>query len=152
MQGAAAVRHRDDFARRAVVEVSESAVAWESPGARTGHTGSIHGASRSSARIGADTRMSMPGGVPSRYGRNELPSLWTGTSRGVAARARVWQCAENADGVFLDRSQLGSLIEAEHDWHTNAGQHTAPMPRITPDMTAPPAPAPRARAWVETLF
>ena len=66
--------------------------------------------------------------------------------------ARLWRCAENADGVFLDRAQLGSLIEAEHDWHTNAGQHTAPMPRITPDMTAPPAPAPRARAWVETLF
>jgi uncharacterized protein len=64
---------------------------------------------------------------------------------------RVWKCPKG-DGVFLDRAQLGSLIEAEHDWHINAGQDTAPMPRITPDMTQPPQPPPRARAWVETLF
>lgn len=67
------------------------------------------------------------------------------------ADVRVWQCPQG-HGVYLDRSQLGSLIEAEHDWHVNAGQHTAPMPRITPDMTAPPQPTRRARAWVETLF
>lgn len=55
-------------------------------------------------------------------------------------------------GVFLARADLGALIEAESDWHRHAGQHTAPMPRITPDMTAPPVSKPPARAWVETLF
>ncbi len=69
----------------------------------------------------------------------------------VLSEVRVWQCVRG-DGVYLDRSQLGSLIEAEHDWHVNAGQLTTPLPRITADMAAPPAPTPRARAWVETLF
>ncbi|MBZ5738988.1 zf-TFIIB domain-containing protein [Nocardioides mangrovi] len=55
-------------------------------------------------------------------------------------------------GVFLARVDLGALIEAESDWHRHAGQHTAPMPRITADMTAPPAGKAPARAWVETLF
>lgn len=55
-------------------------------------------------------------------------------------------------GVFLARADLGALIESESDWHRHAGQHTAPMPRITPDMTAPPAAKIPARAWVETLF
>lgn len=55
-------------------------------------------------------------------------------------------------GVFLARVDLGALIEAENDWHRHAGQHTAPMPRITADMTAPPAGRPAPRAWVETLF
>ena len=27
-------------------------------------------------------------------------------------------------GIFLARADLGSLIEAETDWHRNAGQHT----------------------------
>ena len=64
---------------------------------------------------------------------------------------RVSQCPDG-HGVFLERIELGNLIEAETDWHRNAGQHTAPMPRITPDMTAPPAAKAPARAWVETLF
>lgn len=55
-------------------------------------------------------------------------------------------------GVFLRRADLGSLIEAEEDWHRLAGQQTMPMPRITADMTAPPGTKSRARAWVETLF
>lgn len=64
----------------------------------------------------------------------------------------VSRCPEG-HGVFLARADLGALIESETDWHTHAGQHTNPMPRITADMeTAPPAPAPPARAWVETLF
>ena len=63
----------------------------------------------------------------------------------------VNQCPDG-HGVFLARGDLGSLIEAEIDWHRHAGQHTAPMPRITADMEAPaPARSP-ARAWVETLF
>jgi uncharacterized protein len=55
-------------------------------------------------------------------------------------------------GVFLARRDLGSLIQAENDWHIHAGQHTAPMPRITADMDVPPPTRPPARAWVETLF
>ncbi len=63
----------------------------------------------------------------------------------------VSQCPEG-HGVFLARADLGALVEAESDWHRHAGQHTAPMPRITADMTAPPAAKAPARAWVETLF
>lgn len=65
----------------------------------------------------------------------------------------VNQCPEG-HGVFLDRSSLGALIDAEIDWHTGgAGHHTAPLPRITKDMTAPPPPGPpRAPAWIATLF
>jgi hypothetical protein len=63
----------------------------------------------------------------------------------------VSQCPEG-HGVFLERVELGNLIEAETDWHRNASQQTAPMPRITPGMTAPPSGRTPARAWVETLF
>lgn len=69
----------------------------------------------------------------------------------VLADGEINQCPDG-HGVFLSRADLGSLIEAEIDWHRNASQHTAPMPRITADMTAPPAARPPARAWVETLF
>lgn len=64
----------------------------------------------------------------------------------------VAQCPDG-HGVFLSRADLGAMIEAELDWHRHAGQHTAPLPRITADMTeAPPAARVPARAWVETLF
>ncbi|WP_227463468.1 zf-TFIIB domain-containing protein [Nocardioides lijunqiniae] len=64
----------------------------------------------------------------------------------------VSQCPEG-HGVFLSRLDLGALTEAELDWHRHAGQHTAPLPRITADMTeAPPSAKAPARAWVETLF
>ncbi len=63
----------------------------------------------------------------------------------------VNQCPDG-HGVFLARADLGSLIEAENDWHRHAGQHTSPMPRITTDMTAPPSGRTPARAWIETLF
>jgi Zn-finger nucleic acid-binding protein len=65
--------------------------------------------------------------------------------------AEVSACPEG-HGVFLDRADLGALIEAETDWHRHAGQHTAPMPKITEDMPAPPVAKLPARAWVETLF
>ncbi len=67
------------------------------------------------------------------------------------ADAQVSQCPEG-HGVFLARADLGSLVESETDWHRNASQHTAPLPRITPDMTAPPSGRAKPRAWVETLF
>ena len=63
----------------------------------------------------------------------------------------VYQCPDS-HGVFLERADLGSLIEAENDWHRHSGQHTAPMPRITTDMQAPPSARAPARAWIETLF
>lgn len=65
--------------------------------------------------------------------------------------ATVSQCPDG-HGVFLSRAELGTLIEAENDWHRNTGQHTAPLPRITADMTAPPATPHQSQAWVETLF
>ncbi|MFC6285279.1 zf-TFIIB domain-containing protein [Nocardioides sp. GCM10027113] len=71
-------------------------------------------------------------------------------SRALGA-AEVHQCPEG-HGVFLERADLGSLIESETDWHQTSSQHTAPMPRITPDMQAPPTSRKPARAWVETLF
>ena len=63
----------------------------------------------------------------------------------------VYDCPDG-HGVFLARADLGSFIEAENDWHRHAGQHTAPMPRITTDMAAPPSGRTPARAWIETLF
>ncbi|MCW2795727.1 MAG: hypothetical protein JWM79_1224 [Nocardioides sp.] len=65
--------------------------------------------------------------------------------------AEVPACPEG-HGVFLERADLGALIEAETDWHRHAGQHTAPMPKITAEMTPPPVTKLPARAWVETLF
>lgn len=72
------------------------------------------------------------------------------TSRPLGTGA-VNRCPEG-HGVFLERAELGSLVEAESDWHRHAGQSTAPLPRITPDMVAPPTARRSARAWVETLF
>lgn len=65
--------------------------------------------------------------------------------------AVVMACPDG-HGVFLPRAELGQLADAESDWHRGAGQHTAPMPRITPDMTAPPPTTHKSRSWVETLF
>lgn len=68
---------------------------------------------------------------------------------GDASLDRCTSCS----GVFLDRADLGRLVEAENDWHRNAGaHHTEPLPRITADMTAPPPSRPRARSFIETLF
>jgi Zn-finger nucleic acid-binding protein len=63
---------------------------------------------------------------------------------------RVHQC-DSCQGVFLSRASLGSLIEAENDWHSHRSADTARLPRITSDMTAPPAPA-KARSYVDSLF
>ncbi len=59
------------------------------------------------------------------------------------------QCPDG-HGVFLQRADLGSLVEAESDWHSRAVTDTATFPRITGD-TPPPRPV-RVRSWVETLF
>lgn len=72
------------------------------------------------------------------------------TSRALGD-GEVQQCPDG-HGVFLSRADLGTLIEAENDWHRHAGQHTAPLPKITEGMTAPPPGTIPARAWIETLF
>jgi hypothetical protein len=54
--------------------------------------------------------------------------------------------------VFLERADLGNLVEAEIDWHRNTGPKTEPLPRITADMTFPPPSRPSARSYIETLF
>ncbi len=59
---------------------------------------------------------------------------------------------EDCNAVFLDRSALGALVEAENDWHAHRSANTAALPRITADMDVPPVAEPRARAFVETLF
>ena len=66
--------------------------------------------------------------------------------------ASVSRCT-SCNGIFLDRADLACLVEAENDWHRNAGvHHTEPLPRITADMTAPPPSRPRPRSYIETLF
>ena len=65
-------------------------------------------------------------------------------------RVRVSQC-ESCQGVFLDRADLGHLVEAENDWHANRSADTAQLPRITSDMTSPPRTT-KARSYVDSLF
>lgn len=67
-----------------------------------------------------------------------------------AGRVTVRQC-ESCQGVFLARAELGSLVEAENDWHSHRSTDTARLPRITSDMSAPPPPA-KARSYVDSLF
>ncbi len=55
-------------------------------------------------------------------------------------------------GVFLQRADLGNLVEAENDWHRDSAPRTQPMPRITADMVAPPPSAPPVRSYLESLF
>ena len=92
-----------------------------------------------------------------RYGREMETLTCPRCGADMVARAiggddgEVSLCPEG-HGIFLARADLGSLIEAETDWHRNASQSTAPMPRITADMQAPPVGKTPARAWVETLF
>lgn len=65
----------------------------------------------------------------------------------------VAQC-EGCHGIFLSRGSLGALVEGESDWHAARAQHTQPLPRITPEMTTPPASSqglPK-RAYVDALF
>ncbi len=67
-----------------------------------------------------------------------------------AGQVTVRQCG-SCQGLFLDRSDLGRLIEAENDWHAGRSTDTAQLPRISADMTAPPPPA-KARSYLDSLF
>ncbi len=57
-----------------------------------------------------------------------------------------------ASGIFLERADLGNLIEAENDWHRDSGPMTQPLPRITAGHDRAAAGPPVARAYIETLF
>jgi Zn-finger nucleic acid-binding protein len=82
---------------------------------------------------------------------NLCPRCDSELERRISGTGAVSICPEG-HGVFLDRIELGNLVESETDWHRNASHNTQPLPRITADMTAPPASRTPARAWVETLF
>ncbi|NUR05431.1 MAG: zf-TFIIB domain-containing protein [Nocardioidaceae bacterium] len=80
------------------------------------------------------------------------PQCQSTMSTRSAGDVTVHQCSA-CEGVFLERADLGNLVEAENDWHRDSGPLTQPLPRISPDMTAPP-PSPRrsARSYIESLF
>jgi Zn-finger nucleic acid-binding protein len=65
----------------------------------------------------------------------------------------VAQCG-SCRGIFLDRTDLAALIEHENEWHLSSGPSTQPLPRITPDMAAPPAASthPRRQSYIDELF
>ena len=79
------------------------------------------------------------------------PKCQTTMSTRAIGDVTVARCPSCA-GIFLERADLGALIEAENDWHRHSGPVTEPLPRITPDMTAPPPSRPAARSFIETLF
>lgn len=68
------------------------------------------------------------------------------------ADVEIGRC-EGCRAIFVPRNALGALTEGEIDFHAGGGGWaTAPLPRITEDMTAPP-PAPEApRSYIATLF
>src|SRR5690606_36610478 len=105
--------------------------------------------------VEAGHRLSMPGERPhvrSRVGRFPVcrpvtlgyrgsmasmtyPKCEAPMSEYHRAGAQVSQC-DGCEGLFLDRSDLGLLIEEENVWHDEkSGYHTQPLPRITPTMT-----------------
>ena len=55
-------------------------------------------------------------------------------------------------GIFLARTEIGLLSEAENDWHRGSSPHTEPVPRITPGASPPPPARHRPRSFAETLF
>jgi uncharacterized protein len=79
------------------------------------------------------------------------PQCQSKMSERIIGPVTVHQCT-SCQGIFLERADLGNLIEAENDWHRDSGPKTQPLPRITSDMTAPPPSKPTARSYIETLF
>lgn len=79
------------------------------------------------------------------------PKCQSAMSRHAYADVTVSQC-EACQGIFLDRADLGALIEAETDWHAHRSTHTAPLPKITAEMTEPPPARPASRSFLDSLF
>jgi Zn-finger nucleic acid-binding protein len=63
----------------------------------------------------------------------------------------VHRCS-SCRGIFLERADLGNLVEAENDWHRSSGPRTQPMPRISADMEVPPPSRPGDESYIGTLF
>lgn len=78
----------------------------------------------------------------------QCQSTMSSRSRGDVT---VHQCSA-CQGIFLERADLGNLIESENDWHRDSGPKTQPIPRITADMAIPPPGPPETRSYIETLF
>ena len=81
------------------------------------------------------------------------PKCQSSMSERQRAGVSFAQC-DSCEGIFLDRADRGDLVELENDWHTSRGQHTQPLPRITPDMSAPPVTTPTrtSRSFLDALF
>jgi Zn-finger nucleic acid-binding protein len=79
------------------------------------------------------------------------PKCGAEMTAGSVGEVTVHRCA-SCSGIFLERAELGNLIEAENDWHRDSGPTTQPLPRISADMTAPPPAAPAARSYIQILF
>jgi Zn-finger nucleic acid-binding protein len=80
------------------------------------------------------------------------PKCQSTMSERVSGGVTVHQCPD-CEGIFLERAELGNLVDAEIDWHRGTGPATQPIPRISEDMVAPPPLAPpSARSYIETLF
>src|SRR3954451_8714658 len=93
---------------------------------------------------GGTTRWGLASTVASMTNASMLcPRCGTSMEERPLGYGRITVCPEG-HGVFLDHADIGHLVEAETDWHSNATARTAPMPRITPDMLAPPTRAKRA--------
>src|SRR4051794_2003095 len=135
MAGSAAVGEGEDAAvLHRFVEEAETGARPRGAAAR-GHAGSIHPHASSVPAMDDMTCPKCSGAMQ----RRQL---------GDVVVARCSSCS----GIFLERSELGLLSEAENDWHRGASAHTEPMPRITTEMTTPPRSRPRARSFLETLF
>lgn len=67
------------------------------------------------------------------------------------AETRVHRCG-SCGGIFLARTDLGGLVEAESDWHQRRSAVTRSMPRISESMDPPIPPKRRNRAFIEKLF
>lgn len=65
----------------------------------------------------------------------------------------VHRCT-SCSGLFLERADLASLVEAENDWYRDrdTGPTTQPLPRITSDMTSPPRPTSVIQSYIRLLF
>ena len=125
------------------------------PGVRTRHARSITG---HGSRVAANRAPRHPrsysarppsgGTVEAMPERDDLPAVPVRDAPRVPRDVTVHQCA-SCQGVFLERADLGNLIEAENDWHRDSGPKTQPLPRITADMTRPRrrarSPAPTSR-------
>ena len=161
VQGAAAVGHRDHRARLVEhgVEVGEPGHGRGTPGRHglRGHASSIH---RHAAMVLPNRR---PG--PSAFllrwlarrgstvrDMDEMTCPKCGGTMAARPHGRVTRPAVRVLPGRLPRPCRPRVAgRGENDWHAHRSTDTAQLPRITPDMVAPPARA-KARSYVDSLF